>query len=159
MRAIIMRGISGAGKSSYVNSLKGNKFVCSADFGHMVRGVYRFDPMKLEQAHLDCFTGWMKWILMFRDGYRGLDFLVCDNTNLTAAEIAPYWQTANWAGIKPEIVRIEVDPYKAAARNLHSVPMGKVLDMYQTLRNERLPPHFAKTETVILADSFKLEDE
>ncbi len=157
MKALITRGIPGAGKTTYVEQLPGSKIICSADIAHITKGVYKFDPTKKEKAHADCFDRWMISLL----NYRGTpakywDWLICDNTNLTAWEVARYWETAKWAGIEPQIIRIEIEPFKAVARNQHSVPVSRVLDMYTTLRSERLPPHFK--ETVILADSFSLKE-
>lgn len=158
MKALITRGIPGAGKTSYVEQLPGSKIVCSADIAHITNGVYRFDPTKKEKAHADCFNLWMKILVSYRyDSHSTPDWLICDNTNLTAWEVARYWETAKWVGIEPQIIRIEVEPFKAIARNQHSVPVSRVLDMYTTLRSERLPPHFK--ETVILADSFSLREQ
>lgn len=157
MKALITRGIPGAGKTSYVEQLPGSKIICSADVAHITKGVYKFDPLKKDKAHTDCFNLWMTSLLNYRnDRAQKWDWLVCDNTNLTAWEIARYWETARWAGVEPQILHIEVEPFKALARNQHSVPAVRVLEMYTTLRNERLPPHFK--ETVILADSFKLKE-
>lgn len=153
VKAVIMRGIPGAGKSSFVESLPGTKIICSADLAHVTGGVYRFDPAKKEKAHADCFDLWMRSLCNLRNGaVDRWEWLVCDNTNLTGWEVAPYFRTADWAGVPVEIVRIEVDPFVAARRNRHSVPTARVFEMWETLRRERLPSHFR--ERVILADSF-----
>ena len=54
---VIMRGVSGCGKSTIVKHLMSEldtKCVCSADHYFMKGGVYSFDRSQLKYAHEDC---------------------------------------------------------------------------------------------------------
>ncbi len=151
MKIYIMRGIVGAGKSSWLRANGVTEF-CSADLSHMTNGVYKFDPAKKEQAHntslsdyLNALRGNFTYEIPYNYGV--------DNTNLTAWELAPYVRLAEIHKVNYEIIRIEVDPFKAV-RNVHQVPLERVFQMYQTLREERLPPWWK--ERVVLADSFAM---
>lgn len=149
MKALIMRGITGAGKTSHVGSLPGTKVICSADIAHVQGGVYKFNPALKEKAHNDCLILWISTLRRWKEHGEQWDWLICDNTNTTSWEIAPYYRLAEIYGIQVEILRIEVDPVLACKRNTHQVPIERVFNMWWTLRSTKLPSHWK--ERVIIA--------
>ena len=136
---IILRGISGSGKSTYARENYPEEVICSADDFFTVDGEYCFNPSMLSEAHTQC----------FRTAIFGLQSrldIVVDNTNTSIWEIAPYVLLAQAFGAEIEIIRVDCDPAVAAARNTHGVPSGAVFAM--AARMEPLLP-FWPAETVV----------
>ena len=120
-----MRGISGAGKSTYTKANHPTAVVCSADdfFIENGNGVYLFDREKLGKAHGRCQA-------QFEENLRrGTREIVVDNTNTTMREMKFYLETAKKYGYEVSVVRLAVDPKIAAARNLHGVPAEGIQNM------------------------------
>jgi predicted kinase len=140
-KIILMRGISGSGKSTHLSKLTSvNSVVCSADHHFMVDGVYKFDAAQLAKAHRLCFRKFIDTLTTHAaDPYLCCDVLAVDNTHLTAWEIAPYVATANAFGIRPEIITVTCDVDVAHRRNAHGVPEATIARMSATLNKERLP--------------------
>ena len=125
MRTVtVLRGISGAGKSTYTKANHPNATVCSADKYFIGQdGVYRFDGSKLGRAHDWCKAQFLNALQVSDDD------IVVDNTNTTMRELKYYVDTATEYGYELNVVRLVVDPKIAAARNLHGVPAVKVQQM------------------------------
>jgi hypothetical protein len=126
MKVKILRGISGSGKSTYVKKLREDGVdveVCSADHFFMEEdGSYVFDPSLLPRAHAACLRKFLNLVRSGHPSCAGLLLLV-DNTNTTAAEIAPYYAVAEAYGFDVEIIEFVVSVGEAAARNVHGVPV------------------------------------
>lgn len=119
----ILRGISGAGKSTYTAKHFPGAVVCSADyyFGH--GADYKFDATKLGKAHGQCKYN-------FEQALRqGKLTVVVDNTNTMLKEFKEYVKLAAHYGYKLNVIRLVVDPAIAAKRNVHGVPAEKVQQM------------------------------
>ncbi len=136
MNIILMRGLPGAGKTSWVQ-MNGDipRIVCSADDFHMVDGVYRYDPKRISEAHDWCFKKYLHYAQLGEKG-----FLIVDNTNTTMVEIAPYARVASALKIPFKIVYIYCDPLVAHLRGTHGVPFSTMLKMHKALMNEEVPP-------------------
>lgn len=146
----IMRGLPGSGKTTWIKKLveqglppalvgQGGYVCVSADDYFMKDGEYKFDPARIGHAHAVCFRNFLD-IITLANLSPELNYVVVDNTNISAFEIAPYVQAANAFGIESEIITVWCEPMKAAARNVHQVPATVVLQMYQRLIREELPP-------------------
>lgn len=147
MEIILMRGLPGSGKSTFVKQLSFDKktVICSADKYHYgVDGIYRFDPLNIRKAHNQCLAEYLT-TLMDSDHP---DLLVVDNTNLAAWELAPYYQLAQLCDLPVRIIRIHTPFEECVRRQTHNVPLDKLWQMYQILQTERLPPHWK--EDIIL---------
>lgn len=124
---VILRGISGAGKSTFVEKLKKIEPLlihASADFIHLDReGNYKFDIAKLGEGHGMCFRTAVHAML------DGAEFVVVDNTNTAHWEMSPYVLAGNAYGYKVAIARLEIDPEIATKRNVHGVPEKSIQSM------------------------------
>ena len=120
---VILRGISGSGKSTYTAKNHPTAFVASADNFFMQDGVYNFNPAKLGAAHARCAAAF-EYALKHGD-----DEVVVDNTNTKLWEFKGYLDIAAKYGYDVKVVRLVVDPKIAAARNTHGVPAAKVQQM------------------------------
>ena len=118
---IIMRGISGAGKSTYAKNNFPNAVVCSADTYFIKDG---YDRSKIGEAHKQCFKEFMDAISILN-----ADCIVIDNTNSQLWEMSPYIAVATFFGYNFEIIEVKQDPDICFARGLHGVPLKKIHDM------------------------------
>lgn len=129
MRVIIMQGVPGSGKSQYISKNLSHAKVFSADHYFMVSGEYKFDPLKLGEAHKLCLFKFVQELVKQQDD----SVLVVDNTNTQLWEMAPYVQVAAAFGADVEVIRCVVSPDIAAARNTHGVPEKGVRAMHSRL--------------------------
>lgn len=149
MKIMILRGISGSGKSHFAEECleKLGSVVVSADFFFLSpSGKYTFDVSKLAEAHADCLRRFIRFCDEAREGWSPALTLVVDNTNLTAIEIAPYYQIALAYGHEPEIVEFDCDPRIAFARNCHKVPFN--VHTAQVTKMRSALPSFWKRRTI-----------
>lgn len=137
-RVIIMRGVSGSGKSTYAKKQFPNSTIVSADLYFERNGTYTFDRTKLPYAHQWC------WKQFFEAVQRGDQTIVVDNTNTSVAEISPYILPAEAYGYSVEIITLEVDPATAAKRNIHQVSEEGVKRQFDRLVKEQklFPPRW-----------------
>lgn len=141
MHVYIMRGIPGSGKSTWAKaSMKsGDKKVSADDYFMWDDGIYRFDPSRIGHAHSYCLATFTQIITGYvEDSY---DVYV-DNTNISAWEIAPYYQLATAFGWRATIINIKCDQYDAFMRQTHSVPKSTFGGMVARLIREKLPAHW-----------------
>lgn len=150
MKVVLLRGISGSGKSSFVRNLQNyeNPIICSADHFFMIDGCYVFNPEKLGAAHQACMR---KFVLHCTNKDFNDDTIVVDNTNLTVAEIAPYVQVALAFGHEVVIIRLVCMVAEAAKRNTHGVPFKSVEAMAR--RFENLPVYWPKETEVYTGEN------
>jgi hypothetical protein len=150
---IILRGISGSGKSYIVRNFVDNRpltassspaarflsqmrmplnfTVFSADDYFMVGDEYKFDPKYLPVAHESClrmFCGKLERSTNVSTADVGI---VVDNTNTTLVEVMPYLALAQAYGHETHVITLISDPAICAMRNQHGVPYTNV--MYQDL--------------------------
>lgn len=124
-KVIILRGISGSGKSTYTRKHHPDALVCSADdfFIDERTGMYVFSPAKLGEAHQWCLRKFLTGL------QSGVQEIVVDNTNTQLWEMSPYVQLASALGYEVLIVRMDTPVAVAAARNEHGVPQKAVQGM------------------------------
>jgi len=124
-RLIIMRGISGSGKTTYAHKNYPDAVFCSADDFYVdpLSGVYDFDPAKLGEAHL------YSWRKAHEAMMSGAPLVVIDNTHTQLWEMSPYIQMGAALGYDVLIVRMDTPVTVAATRNVHGVPEKAVRGM------------------------------
>jgi predicted kinase len=124
-KVVIMRGQSGAGKSTYAKKNFPGAVMCSADsfFIDPKTGEYKFDPTKLGFVHNSCQR---KYEAALKSGE---PLVVVDNTNTTLKEMQPYLQLADVYGYDVEVIRLDTPVGVAAKRNTHGVPAVAVQKM------------------------------
>jgi predicted kinase len=140
-KLVVLRGIPGCGKSTFVRALAGNPVVCSADdFPGLYTpnpegGAPAFNPALIGEAHNACF----RKALCAVQGLAPL--VVVDNTNTSLMEASPYVLMGQALGYDVEVVTVVPPSVEAAmARNTHGVPEHVVRGMADTLARETTPP-------------------
>ncbi len=137
-KVIILSGVSGSGKSTYIEKLNLDAdYIVSADHYFMKDGEYKFDPTKLSEAHASCFRRFVRVLK-----YCAL-IVVVDNTNTTAVEIAPYVLGAQAFGWDVEIktIRVEENGLEECARkNKHGVSLGTIQAQHERIMRRELMP-------------------
>ena len=135
MKLVIMRGVSGSGKSTKAKELVKEQVVgtmsaiCSADkfFIDPSSKKYEFDPRKLGNAHAFC-RGQVEAAIEL-----GVDLIIVDNTNTQKWEFKSYIDLAESNGYKYTECVVgsleEKDLKLYANRNVHGVPLESIRKM------------------------------
>jgi predicted kinase len=136
MKVIIMRGLPGAGKSTYIKKHYPNAVVCSADKYFLnEQGEYNFNPLFIGAAHRHCLRMFLYNVALKEE------CIIVDNTNITTIEWIPYYRIAEAMDYSCEIIEVNVDPKVCVERNIHGVPeltISKMASKWETI------PHWMK---------------
>lgn len=128
MKVVILRGVSGSGKSTFVERLRSTTravSVVNADRHFMEHGHYRFSPTRLPEVHAACLREYVASLAPI--GAPGLpELLVVDNTNTTLVQVAPYVALAQAYGAEVEIIQFDISPEVAHGRSTHEVPLHTI---------------------------------
>ena len=125
----LIRGVSGAGKSTFAKKIVGHDFlVCEADkyFINKETGEYKFDASKIKDAHKFCqdtVETYMKDSLVNDQFYREI---AVSNTFTQEWEMEPYFELAKEFGYKVFSVVVE---NRHGGTNVHNVPEDKIEQM------------------------------
>lgn len=113
MKLILMRGVTGSGKSTRAKQLleqNPQAVILSTDDHFIVEGKYRFDPSLLEKNHRANQENCRLEMLRRRE------LIIIDNTNVTAREMKPYRLLALEHGYETEILEIQPPPLEELLR-------------------------------------------
>jgi predicted kinase len=114
---ILVRGLPGAGKSTFAKTLGGIHI--EADHYFMKDGEYKFDASKLKQAHEYCRTSTEGWMI---EGYN----IVVSNTFTQEWEMDAYYELAGKYGYRVYSIIVE---NRHNGVNEHGVPSDKLEQM------------------------------
>ncbi len=123
---IIMRGVSGSGKTNCVKILsklfdESAFSIFSTDNFFMINGEYKFDPNKLKLYHDNNFQNFEKATL------NNIQITCVDNTNLTN-EYKKYTEFARNHGYVVVVLDcIKLSPEVLVARSTHNVPIRSII--------------------------------
>jgi len=124
---IILRGVSGSGKTTFCDLIGGNKIVCCADdFFLGPHGNYIFDITKLGFAHKWCQQRFDKALLNEK-----IDTIVIANTNTKTGEWSYYEERALEAGLTVTFVVLE---NRHGNGSIHNVPIETLERQENTIR-------------------------
>lgn len=138
---VIMRGISGGGKSTKAKSLVGEGVIHSTDALIEATGDYNafFDKMKTNNSWVELSRMHSKNLSNAKKSMdAGISPVVIDNTNLKANEAKAYVVHALKLGYSDKNIKIVdigtggLTTEALAARNQHGVPLSKIEQMVKT---------------------------
>lgn len=163
MKVILMSGIAGSGKSTFVKKMQRESdedtfLICSADHYFQKNNDgkfdadadYVFDRSKLGKAHGECLHFFTEEIVKNKSH----NVIIVDNTNTTSLELAPYVLLSSAYNLPVEIITINCDPHVAAERNTHGVSYTTCSVMAASLNNRIIPAYWNVKITNIDSSDF-----
>jgi predicted kinase len=126
-KLILIRGTSGSGKSTLAEMMSkalGGKAFAADDF-FMLGGEYKWDPLKLGEAHAWCQSA------VEDELQSGSGIAIVHNTLVTEKQVAEYTDIAERTGAT--LISIIVER-RHSGKNVHGVPDGKVQQQAKQLR-------------------------
>ena len=134
-QVIIMRGLSGSGKSTFVKNKYPDAAICSADnFFYDEEGNYNFDRFKIGEAHSQCQLDFATLV------HAGHPLVVVDNTNSQQWEYRIYELFAKLQGYDVTIVEKVCNNKgmleKFIKRGVHGAPRDRIENMYSRWEND-----------------------
>jgi hypothetical protein len=123
---IILRGVSGAGKSTVATLFGNAAIVCADDYFTDSWGLYKFDAKQLPQAHAQCQKRFMDAM-----NNPDVDTVVVANTNIFPAHFAFYEEQAQEFNARVFHLVIE---NRHGGVNEHDVPDTVLMNMEKSLR-------------------------
>lgn len=131
-RVVIMRGVSGSGKTYFARQHLPHHQIVSANDYFTVSGEYRYDRRFIAEAHEYCFSMFLRLV---EDGER----VVVDNTNIEVKELEKYVVTGRDYGLSTCIVNLLCPPAVAFRRAVHGVPLDHLVRTHERMDKVRVP--------------------
>lgn len=127
-RVVLIRAVSGAGKSTFASYLAPDSCICCADdFFTDEVGNYNFDASKLGQAHKACQD---KYLKLLDDPL--VDDIIVSNTNTKESDYKFYLEEAEKRNI---VVFSLVLENRHGGSNIHGVPLEVLERQEQNIKN------------------------
>lgn len=117
---IIVRGLPGAGKTSFAYKALGLSHVCTADDYHMINGKYEWKAERANYAHKKCQEKCEK--LMKINARK----ITVANTSTTEKELEPYYELAKKYGYTVFSIIVE---NRHNGTTIHNVPEETIQKM------------------------------
>jgi predicted kinase len=127
-KLILIRAVSGAGKSTFAKTFAPDSCICCADdFFTDEEGNYNFDASKLGQAHKACQEKYLSLI-----DSSSTDTIVVANTSTKESDYKFYLDEAEKRGIMVFSLVLE---NRHGGKNIHNVPEHVLEHQEQNIKN------------------------
>lgn len=119
MHVIVLRGLPGAGKSTWAKTQYPDAAVVSGDACVVPGEGGGFDPRIQGEIQNVCVQLFVRTLYLPSP----VKVVIIDNANLSLLDVAPYVAIAEAFSVpRVDVVTVECDPFVAAARNTRGVP-------------------------------------
>lgn len=125
---IILRSVSGVGKSSFAQLIAEPKIICEADSYFMKNGKYEFDATKLGHAHKTCQQKFLEAL-----DNPVVENIVVSNTNTKPSDYKFYAEEAKKRDIRVTFVVLE---RRHDGENTHNVPLETLERQHNNLMGD-----------------------
>lgn len=123
----LLRGLPGAGKSTFAGFIWNDYSICEADkFFYDKDGNYNFDATKLKLAHVWCFNQVRTKMEDNKNNPQFYPEIVVSNTFTQEWEMERYYKLAEQYGYKVFSIIVE---NRHGGKNIHGVPDDKLEQM------------------------------
>lgn len=126
---IILRGLSGSGKSEKAKKLVGNGAIHSTDSYFVQKGKYVFDGSKLGRFHC------LNLLASIRSMKKGVSPVIIDNTNVVSRHCEKYVEAGKKYGYKITVIEPDTpwafNVEELIKRNKHGVSADSIVEMLQ----------------------------
>lgn len=123
-KLIILRGLPGAGKSTFAEILVDKSLICTADDYHMIDGVYNWKPENSNSAHKKCIQKCEQ--LMVESN----ETVVVANTTTTKYELSPYYDLAKKYGYRVFSIIVENRHNGISIHSVSEQTLGKMKNRF-----------------------------
>jgi predicted kinase len=132
---ILVRGVSGSGKSTFAHLIA---YACEArvyttdDYFTDAEGNYNWRAEDSKRAHT-----WNQDRVKYAMGCQEVGIIIVPNTFTQNWEMKPYLEMANEYGYRVTVVRVEsgLTPKELCDRNIHSVPYEAILRQWDRMED------------------------
>ncbi len=147
MRVIVLRGVSGSGKSTWASQYANEATIVSTDDQFYVDGRYAFDATKLRAYHGRTFRRFLE-ALERKDA-----LIIVDNTNIEPWEFSPYVLAGEAFGYEVELRTFLCSLETALARK-QLVPVEQMERIYRSFEahTARMPGRFRQMHRIVETD-------
>jgi len=144
---VIMRGLSGSGKSTHAKKWVHQPVICSADHFWNKSGTYQFNPHQIGESHAYCHGEFLAAI-----GQQS-PIIVIDNTNAQKWQYANYITEGNMWGYSTLVVDMgcptEDDVWHFWKRGTHNVPISVMMNMWDKWEHDPTDDRFKTNQTTL----------
>ena len=139
MLVTILRGVSGAGKTTYADQLRADVIVSADRWLYGPSGHYEWTISRCREAHDATLREYAELVTKRTSGH-----IVVDNTGISNLEVAPYVALAQAHGYRVQTVALLCPPLTAARRTTHGLTVSQIVDQDARIRAElaTAPPYF-----------------
>lgn len=149
MNVIILRGVSGSGKTTISKLFSDSVTVSADDYFTDKEGNYNFNPEFLGRAHDECYRKFV-----YQVDWNAYDTIIVANTNTSSKEFERYEEYAKSKGCKVFHLVVE---NRHGNESIHNVPQHVIERQTNKLKNDIIFNPYEFKSNTSKGDSNRIE--